>query len=64
VVAIVANTRAMKSSGTASWNRSDIELTKMRRGFRHRNGSSSLSGCSVTVANEPLPLNRSCNVSA
>ena len=32
---IVSKTRRMNSSGTSAWNRSDIELTKIRRGFRH-----------------------------
>src|SRR5262249_54159781 len=34
----------MNSSGTSSWNRSDIELTKISRPFFHRRGSSSEAG--------------------
>ncbi len=36
--AITANTSAMKSSGTDSWNKSDMLFTKMRFGRFHRSG--------------------------
>lgn len=41
---MVQNTRAMNSSGTASWNRSLIELTNQHTGARRRSGVSSRSG--------------------
>ncbi len=34
---------------TSSWKRSLIEFTKTTRGLRHRNGWSSLSGCSTRL---------------
>jgi hypothetical protein len=42
-IAATANTPSMNASGTSSWNRSDIELTKMRRGFFHRSGIDSVA---------------------
>lgn len=69
LAAMTAKTLAMNSSGTLSWNRSDIELTKIRRGRRQRNGWSSRSGRRVT--SKPCskwwpatPRNRSAKVSA
>src|SRR6185437_3633708 len=43
-IAMTANTRAMNWSGTSLWNRSDSELTKIRRGVAHffDSGSSSV----------------------
>jgi hypothetical protein len=38
---ITCQTRKTKSIGTASWNKSDIELTKIRRGSRQDRGASS-----------------------
>lgn len=38
----------MYSSGTASWNRSLRELTKIRFGFFHASGSGSRSGTRFT----------------
>ncbi|MNR21987.1 hypothetical protein D3C85_1389190 [compost metagenome] len=38
---MTSHTRAMNSAGTSSWNRSDIELTNILRGFRHFSGASS-----------------------
>lgn len=52
--AMTSHTRAMNPSETIGWNRSDIELTKTRRGFRHLNGSARTSGCSVTPNPGPL----------
>ncbi len=43
---MTAKTCRMKISGTPSWKRSLIELTKIRRGRFHDNGSSSFSGTS------------------
>ncbi len=42
--AMTANTSAMNSSGTPLWNRSLIELTNTRRGFRQCSGTSRRSG--------------------
>jgi hypothetical protein len=47
---ITSNTSAMNPSGTCSWNRSLIELTKIRRGRLQRSGCPSLSGCSTTFS--------------
>jgi hypothetical protein len=44
--AIVAKTRAMKSSLTSSWKRSLMLFTKMRRGARHCAGWPISSGTS------------------
>jgi hypothetical protein len=44
VAAIVSQTLRMNSSGTSSWNRSDMELTNTRRGFAHVAGVSSAKG--------------------
>ena len=50
---MVSNTAAMKSSGTALWNRSDIELTNTRLGSLQRNGRSRASGWTDTE--NPFP---------
>lgn len=42
------------AAGTLAWNRSLIEFTKTRRGFRQPYGSSSLSGCIVRPNPGPL----------
>ena len=42
--AMTRATSTMYSSGTPSWNRSLIELTKTIFGFGHRSGSSKLLG--------------------
>jgi hypothetical protein len=47
--AIVSKMRRTTGIGTASWNRSLIELTKMRRGRVHRSGWSSNSGTKRTA---------------
>ncbi|MDF5755787.1 hypothetical protein [Spongiactinospora sp. TRM90649] len=64
---MTSHTWAMYLSGTASWNRSLMELTKIRRGLRHLSGWSSRSGCSVTskpYGNALLPAKRRAIVSA
>ena len=43
-LAIVSKTARMNESGTFSWKRSDIELTKTRRGVLQRAGSLSAEG--------------------
>jgi hypothetical protein len=48
VAAITAKIRSIHSSGTRSWNRSLIELTKMRRGCFQRSGSAERSSISRT----------------
>jgi hypothetical protein len=49
--AITPNTAAISSLVSFSWKRSDIELTKMRRGRRHRSGS---ARCSGTMRTSPV----------
>ena len=49
--AMTPNTAAICSLVSASWKRSDIELTKMRRGLRHRSGS---ARCSGTMRTSPF----------
>ena len=51
--AITATTRSMKASGTASWNRSPIELTNTRLGLRQASGASSTRSTQAT-----LPVHR------
>jgi hypothetical protein len=46
----------MNGNVTFAWNRSAIEFTKTTRGFRHRNGSSSVCGCIVTAKPGPEVL--------
>lgn len=46
---ITSTTRAMYSSGKASWSRSLIEFTKIRCGEVRSRGSSSLCGASLGV---------------
>ena len=55
---ITMNTRKIASSDRFSWNRSLMEFTKIRRGFRHRSGRSSIDSTSCT-----LPVQRGpCDV--
>ncbi len=64
---ITASTRATNSTGTWSWNRSDMELTNTRRGRRHRRGSVSRSGRNVglnPLGKALVPANRPAMVSA
>ena len=77
-MAITANTRAMNSSGTRAWNRSDIELTNTRRGRLQRLGAVRTSSWvvipnpgplvrgspSVWYFAEPIALSRRARVSA
>lgn len=66
---ITRATLTIYSSGTCSWNKSLIELTKIILGVRHRKGSANFSGtkrksnpCSKGWSG--TPRNRSANVSA
>ncbi len=43
------HTLTLKLALTSLWNRSDIEQVNTRRGERQCRGSSSLSGCRVTL---------------
>jgi hypothetical protein len=67
--AMTANTSAMNSSGTSSWNRSLMLLTKIRRGLRQRSGIGRAARAQRDVEAllevvAGMPRHRSANVSA
>ena len=46
---MTSKTASMNEAGTASWKRSDMELTNTTRGSRHFRGCWSKCSCRVTV---------------